>query len=135
MKVVLTKNNELTEVNDSYALNYLIPKGLAVKATETVLEDLAEKAQKKQEKLKEKDREQREVAQKIDGKTITIKTKANEEGELYGSIGKQQIKKALGYKQPIDVKLPEPIKHVGSYLINLKIGKNRAKITLKITAS
>jgi large subunit ribosomal protein L9 len=132
MKVLIKKTNEIKEVNDSYAVNYLIPKGLAVMATESVLSDLAQKDEARQKTYQEKQEELKILAKSLNGKKVTIKEKANAEGELFGSIQKQQVKKALNIKEKITVILPEPIKHVGTFPIELKVGKQSARIVLNI---
>jgi len=135
MKVVFKKTNTIEEVNDSYALNYLIPKGIAVKATDEILRQRAEESEEAKERSKEKQERQAETAKQLEGKTVTIKTKANEKGELYGSVGVQQIKKSLKIKDKVAVKLKEPIKHTGTYPITLKIGSSRVTITLTVASS
>lgn len=135
MKVLYKSTNKIEEVKDSYAINYLIPKGIAVMATSQILGQVEKKEQKKQAEFDQKLQKQGKLAVQLDGKEFVIKEKANDKGELYGSIGKQQIKKILKIKEPIDIKLPEPIKHVGNHPLDLKIGKNRVKITLIVEAS
>jgi ribosomal protein L9 len=49
MKVLFKKDNKIGEVNDNYALNYLIPKGLAIKVTDKMQKEIAEKEEEKKE--------------------------------------------------------------------------------------
>ena len=68
----------------------------------------------------------------IDGKKVIIKTKANDQGDLYGSVGKQQIKKALKIKRKINLSATSSIKSVGKYDMEVRIGKSKAKIVLEV---
>ena len=135
MKVLIKKTKEIKEVNDSYAVNYLVPNGLALIATEKVLEEESEKKMAKQKTYDEKQKQYEDLAKELEGKKVTIKVIANNDGELFGSVNKQQIKKALGTKEKIGVVLKEPIKRVGEYELVLKIGKNKVKVVLVVKAS
>ncbi|NMB57412.1 50S ribosomal protein L9 [Candidatus Beckwithbacteria bacterium] len=135
MKVFIKKTKQIKEVKDGYALNFLFPKGLAEKVDDNLLDKLEEEKKNQQDKLEAQHLNQEKQAKQLEGKIYTIKTKANEKGELYGSIGEQNIKKALKIKDKIIIKLKEPIKKTGEYLIDLKIGVNKTQIKLKVIAS
>lgn len=130
MKVVLLSNItklgnrwEVREVSDGYARNVLIPQGLAEPATKIAM-IRANVAQQKKEKIAEESlKKVQQLASAIDGYELTIRARANENTELYASIQARQISDALvkeGYNVPTKfIKLPEPIKKLGEYTLNL----------------
>lgn len=135
MKVILTqdvqkigKAGDIKEVSDGFARNFLLSKKLAVVATpETlaqasiILEQKAKKAEAELEKIEH-------LAEHLEGFELEISAKADEEGNLYGSISANKISQSLkenGFdvdKKFIDLK--EPIKEAGDYevLLNLPHG-------------
>jgi len=145
MKIILSqdipkvgKKNEVKEVADGYARNFLIAKGLAKPATEAALKQLelikAELARKAEEDLKV----QEGVVSQIDGQEFEIVGKADGTGKLYGSITPVKVAKILkdnGFDvSKNNVKLAEPIKTTGEYEINLELDHGlEAKIKLIIT--
>jgi large subunit ribosomal protein L9 len=134
MKVLIKKTKQVEEVKDSYAVNYLIPQGLAVMVTDNLAKKLKQEEVENQQDLDEKKKRREQIAQEIEGKTFVLKTKANEEGQLYGSIGQIQVKKALKIKEKIVVKLKEPIKKTGKYTLEIRVGSFKAKIILEVVA-
>lgn len=131
MKVLLLKDvsgvgqkNDIKDVNDGFARNFLFPKKLAVTATgETVRSLEQEKAGKQQKQVNEQKKYQ-DIAEKIKSIEVVITTKVGEKGKAFGSIGVHQIKQALE-KQGIDIEeewieLEEPLKTTGSKQIALK---------------
>ncbi|MEK7074349.1 MAG: 50S ribosomal protein L9 [Patescibacteria group bacterium] len=131
MKVLLLKDvpgvgqkNDVKDVNDGFARNFLFVKKLAVAATDERLQFLErEEAGKQEKQLNEKIKYQ-DIADKINSVELIIATKVGEKGKAFGSIGASHIKRALG-KQGIDieeewVELEEPLKTTGSKQIPLK---------------
>ena len=120
------KKYDIKEVNDGYALNFLLPQKLAEVATTKAVADL-EKRKKEiivereiQEELLSKNLEQ------IKGKAITIKGKANEKGSLFSAIHKKEIKEELEKEHKIEIGeefiiLDKPIKEVGEFEIPIEI--------------
>ncbi len=135
MKVLIKATNQVQEVKDSYAVNYLIPRGLAVQATDKVLETMAQEEAKKQADLAKRHARQELVARQLHDKTVTLKVKANTKGELFGGITKQQIEKALKTDENVEVILKEHIKRTGVYPLEVKIGSAKAWITVRVEAS
>jgi len=144
MKIILLqdvkgqgKKNDLLEVNDGYARNFLIKKGLAIEATATRINELNQKksadAYHKEEELKA----MRALAKEIDGKTFTLKIKVGQTGKVFGSVTAADISdgiKEAGYD--IDKKkivLDSPIKMVGVYSVALKLAEGiSAKINVEV---
>jgi len=146
MKVILLedvknigKKGALINAKDGYANNFLFPKKLAIEATPANLKNL-ENAKKQQE---EKEREIYEEAKKLEEElmkvTIVIKTKAGENGKLFGSITTKEIAEHLEEKNGMIIdkrkfELDETIKSVGEYFVKIKLHpKVVAKIQVIVT--
>jgi len=135
MKVILRENldnlgetGEVVEVKDGYARNFLIPRKLAFEANTKNLNQL--EAQKKQlERKIEKEKILAErIREEIEKISLTIQMKVGEDGKLFGSVTTQMIADALKEKGfEIDRKtitIPEPIKALGIYNIEIKLHKD-----------
>lgn len=134
MKVLFKKDNKIEEVNDNYALNYLIPKGLVLKVTDRMQKEMSSKVEERKEEIEKVRIEQERIAEKINNKIFKLKLKANDKGELYAKVGEKEIQKLIGIKKGVSILIKEPIKKTGEYSLDLKIGENRVKINLKISA-
>lgn len=142
MRVILTENVEklgkkgdIVEVKDGFARNYLIPRRLAVIATESEVR----KWQKIKEKIiKEEERQKKEleaIIEKIKGTQIQLKRKASAKGILFGSVSKKDILKelsGLGYNINEDWVEEIHLKEVGEFDIELKIKNYKVPIKVKI---
>lgn len=139
MKIILTKNIEglgkagdVKKVADGHARNFLLPQKLAEIATESAIKKAGDLAKEKTREKKEELAKIQESAEKLKGKTITIKAK-EKEGKLFGSIGSREI--VAGLKK-IGLKIPEksiimekPIKEIGGKEIKVKLsGGEKVKI-------
>jgi large subunit ribosomal protein L9 len=127
MEVILKKNvdklgyaNDVVSVKPGYGRNFLIPQGYAILATASAKkahEDMMKQKSHKETKLVA---EAEEIASKIAGLTVTISTKAGENGKIFGSINTIQLAEALK-KEGFDIDRKslkikdEPIKEIGSY--------------------
>jgi large subunit ribosomal protein L9 len=145
MKVILKqdvkglgKKEEMVNVSDGYARNFLFPRSLAVEASANNINVM--NTRKEAEKSK-KDRElaqARELAAKIKETTVVIKTKAGENGKLFGSITNKDISEKLkaDFKLDIDKKklnMPEAIKALGTFEVEVKLYPEvSSKLTVKI---
>ena len=144
MKVILIKDvkgigrahDEITAA-DGHALNFLIPKGLAVAATPM--------AQKEAELRRKQAKDRAELntallAQNIAALAdarIVIKVKANEKGKMYEAVGKSEIQKAAKEQSHIDlpedaIKLEKPIKELGVFEIPVSAGELFGKFSIII---
>lgn len=145
MKVILTQDiknlghkDDVVTVKDGYGRNFLIPQGKAKLASSSSLKMLAEDLRQrefKQDKLK-KDAEAN--AEKLNGITLTIKTKAGASGKIFGSITSLQVAQALKEKG-IEVdrrKIAlDDIKNLGSYHAAINLFKEiTASISLEIVS-
>jgi len=127
MEVILKKNvdklgyaNDVVSVKPGYGRNFLIPQGYAVLATASAKkahEDMMKQKSHKETKLVA---EAEAIAAKIAELTVTISTKAGENGKIFGSINTIQLAEALkkaGHdidRKSLKIK-DEPIKEIGSY--------------------
>lgn len=133
MRILLTQNvqglgkaGQVKEVHDGYARNYLIPRGLAVPATEAEMKkrETLERVRASQE-AKQAAANQK-LAERIAATPITFKVKVGEQYRLFGSITAADIAEELGRRlgEPIDrhkLELGEPIKHVGTFKVPLHL--------------
>ncbi|MDI6901835.1 MAG: 50S ribosomal protein L9 [Anaerosomatales bacterium] len=110
MKVILTqdvkgrgKEGDVIEVARGFAVNYLLPRKIAVEATPGNLKQLEARMHniKQREEAKRGDAES--LAAAIEGKTITIEAKAGEEGRLYGSVTSAMIGEAIAAQLGVEV--------------------------------
>ena len=124
----LGKKYEVKEVNDGYARNFLIPKGLAKIATEEALKWLETQKEIEAKKAEEELKKIQEKATVIDGQEIIIPVKIGQDQQLFESITSQKISeklKELGFdikKSQID--LVEPIKELGEFPVKIKFEHN-----------
>ncbi len=119
---------DIVTVKDGYARNYLIPRGLAVKATKGNKNAIKDAKRFEEKKLKKKVEEAKGLAEKIKNIPCTIKVKAKEGEDIYGSVSSQDIAEFLtkeGYSVgKSQVKLDEPIKKLGVYNITIELTKD-----------
>ena len=121
----LGKAGEVVSVMDGYARNFLLPKGFALLASTTNLK-IVEQEKKKAQLLEQKQKQEAQrLADKISYTSCTITVQAGQDGKLYGSVTTQDI--AQAYKlEGINVdkrriELPQPIKEVGVFKINVRL--------------
>lgn len=146
MKIILLqdvkgqgKKGEVIDVNEGYARNFLIKKGLAEIATAAKLNDMKMKQSAADFHKAEEVKAMRETAKQINGKNFTVKIKAGQGGKVFGSVTGANVADALanaGYD--IDkrkVVLPSPIKTLGVYDVDLKLMEGiTAKIKVTVEA-
>ncbi|MDR1958837.1 MAG: 50S ribosomal protein L9 [Planctomycetaceae bacterium] len=122
----LGKQGDIVYVKPGYANNYLIPQGLATAATDHHKRMI----EKHKAKLFEIHRQRltgfQTLAEEIRRKSISIEANANEEGHLYGSVGPDDIAKALRLDNIAltadQVRLTGPLKELGLYTVRIYLG-------------
>lgn len=132
MKVILKENieklgfkDEIVDVKNGFARNFLIPKNKAVIATENAIKVLNEKLRQQESRLNEEIENANKTAEELSKLTIVIKSKLKEDGKkLFGSISSKQLVDEIG-KQGIEidrkfVKLSS-IKEIGSYTAEIRL--------------
>ncbi len=132
MKVLLTKDvyklgraGDVKRVADGYGRNYLIPQGLALLATPGAMKQ-AERIRSQAEIQRAKlNSELKDLADQINGLTLTFSAKAGETGKMYGSITTQEIADAITEKSRYEVKRQQlemqPIRNLGEYTIHVRL--------------
>jgi large subunit ribosomal protein L9 len=122
----LGQEGDVEEVADGYARNYLIPQGMAIKATPGALKDF-EHRQRIKAKKHERDKKRAEaLARRLTAQTLTFDVKVGETGQLYGSITNVDIAEALedAVGEEIDrrnIPLSEPIREVGEHFVSVHL--------------
>jgi large subunit ribosomal protein L9 len=143
MKIILLKEvqglghaGDIKEVSDGYGRNFLVPQGLAAILTMENLKAVEVKKSRKEKAVKSLKKNKDKLAKKIFGKKFEIKVKADETGTLYAKIDAKAIDSELnkqGYKiEASEIKLPEPIKKIGEYEVNLELGGESGKIRVEV---
>lgn len=133
MRIVLLKDvkrlgamGEVRSVADGYARNYLIPRGLAVPATDAALQQVKAKAAAQRREASQEKEQAQTVAERLEGAELMFQAKAGETGRLYGSITNADIAERLTALagEPVDkrkIVLPEPIKDLGKTYVEVKL--------------
>ena len=146
MKVILLKDvkgvgraHEAAELADGYALNYLIPKKLAVLATPVAEREAGTR------RKQAADRSALDAALLAQNMTalasasIVIKAKANEKGHLYDAVGEPELRAAAQEQARIDipagaVRLEKPLKALGTFDVPVAVGDIFGKFSVTIEA-
>ena len=121
--------NDLITVKDGYARNYLIPKGLAMIATETNKKVLAEVVKQKAHKEEKILNEAQELAKGLEALKVKIAAKAGTSGKIFGSVNDIQIVNALKEKHNFDIDRKhidvdgDAIKELGEYTAKIRLHK------------
>ena len=121
MKVILLadvkklgKKDQIIEVSDGYAVNFLFPRRLAVQVTKKSVEVLDNQQEERKELAAKMKADAEELAKKLDTITLTFKVKTGREGKLFGAISLKQVAEELaklgieiddrkfGDKRPLD---------------------------------
>lgn len=133
MKLILTqdvkgqgKKDQIIEVSDGYARNFLIPRGLAKPADAKAVSDAKNREASKAHKIETEKAAAGEIAKKLETVTVTITAQAGADGKLYGSVTTKEIGEELQKQHKITVDrrkitLDTPIKTFGTYKLDVKL--------------
>ncbi len=142
MKVIFIKDlkkqgrvNDIKEVSDGYATNYLIKNGYAVKYTkgsnERLQNELDIKAREEEKEIEKANK----IKEKLNDVCLTFKVKCSNDGKVFGSISSKQISdklNELGYSvDKRDIKLNETLNTLGIYNVEVVIYK-KVKGNIKV---
>ncbi len=143
MKVILLqdvkkqgKKDEIINVSDGYANNFLIKNGLAVPVTEGSKKILNQELAERQKQEDEKVKILSGIAKELENKEVSFQVKTGKEDKVFGNISSKQISeelKKMGYN--IDkkcIKILNPISSLGSHKIPVELHK-KVKFELKVT--
>lgn len=141
MKVILKKDvanlgeaGDVVEVRAGYALNYLVPQGMATHATPSALKQHEETLRQRAHKEAKLVADAEALAAKIEATPVKVAMKVSENGKIFGSVTSAQLEDALkNVGIEVDKKnitLPEDVKKLGEYEASVKCYK-QVKATLK----
>ncbi len=127
------------DVARGFARNYLFPRGLAIQATSAAVEAWSKKQAAMAKAREEKIKNAQALSQKLASVSLSFAKTANDEGLLFGSVGKGDILKSLkacGYAvAKEEIVLPSALKKTGDYEIEINLAPSvTAKIKLAIGA-
>ena len=133
MKVILQKTVErlgdpgdVADVADGYARNFLIPRGLAVRAEKGALRHAESLKRAHQSRTKAQKGEFEAIAARIIQTPVVVTARAGEEGRLFGSVTAADIAEALSAETGVavdrrDIHLEEPIRSVGTHEVTVHL--------------
>lgn len=121
------KKDEMKEVSDGYARNFLLPRKLAVEATADAINAIKIKEKARIAQLARDKALAEEIAKKLESLSVKIPAKAGTGGRLFGSVTSKEISDAIMAQHGISIDKnkivqPEPIKSFGSYAVKCKLG-------------
>jgi large subunit ribosomal protein L9 len=140
MQVILLENvpslgkaGDLVKVSDGYGRNYLIPKKMAILATEKSLKMVEHQKREVQRRVEKSKKDAEKMAQQIQNLSCTFTRTVGESGKLFGSITSMDIENYLK-ENGIDVDrkkivMEEPIKNVGMFTVPIKLS---AEVTAQL---
>lgn len=144
MKIILLKDvpkigkkYDMKDISDGHALNMLIPRGLAIPATNEAVKKIAiEKSKMEGEKKVQQELLLKNI-QELDGITIIMNGKANEKGHLFAGIHKAELIPEIKKQTRLDIEvehlmLDKPIKEIGDHDIEVKAAGKTVKFTLRV---
>src|SRR5262245_5603836 len=133
MQVILLKDvdslgesGEVHNVSDGYARNYLLPRHLALPATQGALKDRELRLARIQLKAEKKHQADTEKSKKIEAlKVLTLAARAGEQGKLYGAVTTKELSRLLEQKTGMEIdrkaiKLNHPINRLGEYELQIR---------------
>jgi large subunit ribosomal protein L9 len=133
MKVILTqdvksqgKKDQIIEVSDGYARNFLFPKKLAIPADAKAVNEAKNKEASRLHKIEVERQQAKDIAAKLDTVLVKIKGKSGADGRLYGAITPKDVADTLMKDFSIDIdkrkiNVPEPIKTFGKFELEVKL--------------
>ena len=131
--------DDVVSVKNGYGRNYLIPQGKAILATPSAKKALAENQKQRADKLDKIKADAEELAEKINGISLTIGAKTSATGTIFGSVNNIQLAEALAKKGfEIDRKviyINDNVKELGTYKAIVKLHKEvSAEINFEVVA-
>lgn len=133
MKVILLqdvpgtgKKNQILNVSDGYARNFLFPRKWAMEATPQAVKEVERRNEVERQKELARRQEAEETASQLKEKVIALTAKGGEKGKLYGSVTSQEIADALLAQHGIEIdkrkiELPEPIRTAGDSQVTVSL--------------
>ena len=132
MNVILLKDvadlggkGDIVDVSSGYARNYLLPKRMAMKATEGAIKQADKLRQQRIEAEAKMKTAAEELARNLVGSRVVIAARSGDEGKLFGSVGTHDIAEAIKKFSGVDVasgiiQIPDAIKEIGLHEVTVK---------------
>lgn len=145
MKVILKedvkslgKKGELVNASDGYARNFLFPKGLAIEANATAMNEFNNKESAKKFHKAEEVKAAQELADKLNGKTFSLKAKAGANGKLFGSVTSKDVSAKIKEDLNVDIDkrkiVMEDMKAFGTVEAEIKVYQGiSAKVFVQVS--
>ena len=145
MKVILKqdvkslgKKGDLVNASDGYARNFLFPKGLAIEANASAMNDINNKESAKKFHKAEEIKAAQQTADKLSGKTFKLTAKAGANGKLFGSVTSKDVAKEIKSELNIDVDkrkiVMEDVKAFGTVEAEIKVYQGiSAKVFVQVS--
>lgn len=136
MKVILLKDvkgtgkrEQVLEVSDGYARNFLLPRKLAVQASANAINTIQNAKSAEEHRQAQQRAATLELAQQMKDKEVRLKAKAGANGRLFGSITGEAIAEAIKQQLGVEVdkrkiETGEPIKQAGRFELTVRLGPN-----------
>lgn len=133
MKVILTRDvpnlgqaGDVKDIATGYARNYLIPKGMAMKATSGVVKEFESRRDMEAHRKERLATRAEALAQRLSSVTLTFEAKASEKGRLFGSVTTADLAEALGREvgKKFDRRkhiLSDPLRQVGEHVVSVRL--------------
>ena len=133
----LGARGQVVQVASGYARNFLLPKRLAVAATEANKKIVEQERQSHLRKEAKQKNEAEDLGKMMAGVTVTISQKAGENDQLFGSVTSKDVADALEQKNfTIDrrkIQLDEPIKQLGEHKVMVRLHRDvTAEVTVNV---
>jgi len=130
------RKGDLIEVTDGFARNYLVPRGLAMKATKGVVQQ-ADAMRRNREARDARDRDAAQaLADQLSGRRIELRARAGEGGRLFGSVTSADVADAVRAQTGVELdrrktQLAEPLKELGAVEVPVKLHSD-VEVTLTV---
>jgi large subunit ribosomal protein L9 len=148
MKVLFKKDvpdvaraGQVKEVADGYARNFLIPKGLAVAATNAALKQVAEVQASAARHAADEENAARALKERLEAKPVVVEAKAGAQGRLYGSVTTTDVASAIQKQLGTDLdrrdlEIVDPVRQIGSYQVTARLHRAvTATVTVEVRAT
>ena len=135
------KKGDIVDVADGYGRNYLVPKGLAFKATDGVTAQAASMRKNRDQRDAQDRAAAEEIARKLVPMVVTITARSGAEGKLFGSVTTTDLAEAITVQTGVEIDrrqlhLAEPIKSLGTHLVPAKLHSEvEFPITVEVVSS
>jgi len=138
--VGIGKKNDLLNVAHGYALNYLLPRRLALVATPAVRRQYGEMIKKRAEERAAEKALQESLAEALTGKVVHIQSKTAKGGKLYAQVSEQMIVDALQAEYSVTlpahaIRIAEQIKTAGTHTVQVTLGAKSTPLTIDVAAT